>query len=144
MREALNTANQAPHETKIVNLETHIPVPEILNAFVDFFYSASVAHENLTRMWGELLTLATEYKVMLLKHLCEQAFIENVTHTPENILLHLELGLKCNSEVVVTEAVKYQFMADKVAFRALLETYPCLQVVVTRASTLEEKRCTEA
>lgn len=144
MREALNDADQAPPKTEIINLHTHIPVPEILNAFFDFFYSGSVAHENLIRMWGELLTLATEYKVQLLKQLCEQAFIENVTHTPENILLHLELGLKHNSVVVVTEAVKYQHMADEAAFVALLETYPLLQAVVTYASTLEEKRCTEA
>ena len=132
MREVLHDPDQASPKTEIINLQTHIPVPEILNAFFDFFYSAAVAHENLTRMWGELLTLAAEYKVELLKQLCEQAFIENVTHTPENIL-HLELGLKHNSEVVVTEAVKHQLKADEGAFMVLLEKYPLLQVVVSHS-----------
>jgi hypothetical protein len=117
----------------------------VFDAFVEFFYQASVPTSALEHYWTWLLFLGAEFEVAALKEECEQYFKGNVDINGGNVVDILELGLKCGSQLLVRSAIdaqaRYHILdLREERCRKLVEKYPLTRNLISQAERLHMGR----
>ena len=113
----------------------------VYDAFIEFFYQASVPTSALEHYWTWLLFLGTEYEVAALKEECEQYFKSNVDINGLNIVDILELGLTCGAQLLIRSAMdahaRFHILNLKEErCRKLLEKYPHARNLISQDERL--------
>lgn len=113
----------------------------VYDAFIEFFYQASLPTSALEHYWAWLLFLGAEYEVAALKEECEQYFKGNVDINGVNIVDILELGLTCSSQLLVRSAIdahaRYHILdLSEERCRKLVEMYPHAKNLISQAERL--------
>ncbi|KAJ7564614.1 hypothetical protein O6H91_02G025700 [Diphasiastrum complanatum] len=93
-------ANMVESQTKTIKLEDMNTA--VLHSFVRFLYSANASAEDLQQHSPNLLLAANKYEVDLLKGVCENFMVKNLTK--DSALTYLEVGYLCDSFLVKNAA----------------------------------------
>ena len=125
----------------VFDLYRSIQFTPVYDAFVEFFYQASVPTSVLEHYWTWLLFLGAEYEVAALKEECEQYFKGNVDINGVNIVEILELGLTCGSQLLVRSAIdahaRYRILnLREERCKKLMAKYPHVRNLISQAERL--------
>lgn len=114
---------------------------DFYDAFIDYFYTASVSASDLQGMLADLLFLALKYEVADLRDDCVQ-YVQGSDSIiwdwhPKHFTAFLSLGLEFNSKPVITGALqlvkRISRYLDSVEFKQLMQRFPHIQDLISQA-----------